>query len=261
MSSIILRNISKKYHIRYKKSLSIRDSIIGLFRPPYKRDELWALGDINLNVKKGEALGVIGKNGCGKTTLLKILCGIIRPTRGSMRIEGTISGVLELCAGFQDNLTGRENIYLNGLFLGLSRKEIQKKLDAVIDFADIGNFIDTAVRTYSAGMYMRLGFAIAMCLPEPDILLVDEVIAMGDKAFQDKCLYKMKEFKESGKTIVLVSHDTNLIKRFCDRAILVDQGAVIADGPAEQIIQKYSSLQAGIFVLDGQRMQKDNAPV
>lgn len=261
MLLITLNNISKKYLVRYKKTLSIRDSVIGLFRPACKRNDFWALKDINLEVKKGEALGVIGKNGCGKTTLLKILCGIIKPTRGAKKINGKISGLLELCSGFQDNLSGRENICINGLFLGLSRNEIRKKLDMVIDFSDIGNFIDAAVRTYSAGMYLRLGFAIAMCLPEPDILLVDEVIAMGDKAFQDKCLHKMKEFKESGKTIVLVSHDTNLIKRFCDRAILVDQGAIIADGPAEQIIQKYSSLQAGIFVLDGQRMQKDNAPV
>ncbi|MEW6101540.1 MAG: ABC transporter ATP-binding protein [Candidatus Omnitrophota bacterium] len=207
----------------------------------FPRGEFFALKGVSLALKREECLGVIGRNGSGKTTLLKIICGVSKPTSGELEIIGRRMGILELCAGFEGDLTGRENIYLNGALLGLLSKEIGEKIESIIDFADIGDFIDAPVRTYSNGMYLRLGFAIAVNI-SADILIIDEVFAVGDEAFQEKCLKKLKEFKSQGKTIVFVSHDLKMIKEICDRVIVMEQGSIISDAGPQEAIKKYLSL-------------------
>lgn len=241
MFAIQLANICKRYLLEYRDRLSLKKSFLNLFKGNKRQKEFCALKEIILDIPKGQTLGIIGKNGSGKTTLLKLICGITKPTIGSLKVNGRVTGLLELGAGFQGDLTGRENIYLNGLILGLSKKEIQKNINSIIDFADIGEFIDVPVRTYSAGMHLRLGFAIAAQL-DPDILLIDEVLAVGDATFQKKCLTKLEDFKEDGKTILFVSHNLNLIRQLCQRVILIDKGTIVCDGDFEEVINKYFAL-------------------
>lgn len=241
MFIVQLKNVGKKYLLEYRNRLSIKESFLNLCKGAPKRKEFWALKEINLDIPKGQTLGVIGRNGSGKTTFLKLLCGVIKPTEGSLKVNGRVVGLLELGAGFQGDLTGRENIYLNGSILGLSRRQIQRNIDSIIDFADIGEFIDALVRTYSAGMYLRLGFAIAMHV-NPDILLIDEVLAVGDAAFQNRCLDKITEFKKEGKTIVFVSHNLNMVRQICERVILIDKSNVITDRDPDTVINRYICL-------------------
>lgn len=238
MSALELKEIEKSYLLDYRYKVSLKSELLNLFKKNSRPKRFWALKDINLSVQKGETLGIIGRNGSGKTTLLKIICGITRPTKGTIKIDGKVVALSELGAGFQGDLTGRENIYLNGAILGLSRKEIQKRIPSIIDFADIGNFIEAPVRTYSTGMYLRLGFAIATHI-DADILLIDEILAVGDAGFQSKCLKKMDMFKNQGKTIILVSHNLDIIKRFCERVILIDKSNIVSDGKPEAVINRY----------------------
>ena len=201
-------------------------------------DIIWALRDVSFEIKSGETVGIIGSNGAGKSTLLKILSRITQPTRGTAVVNGRVSSLLEVGTGFHPDLTGRENVYLNGAILGMSRKEIDQKFDDIVDFADVGKFIDTPVKRYSSGMGLRLAFSVAAHL-EPEILMVDEVLAVGDIRFQKKCLTKMGEVARTGRTVLYVAHNMPAISRLCQRAILMGNGRVIQDGPAHEVISTY----------------------
>jgi ABC-type polysaccharide/polyol phosphate transport system ATPase subunit len=207
-------------------------------------DEFWALRDVSFTVEQGEAVGVIGPNGAGKSTLLKLLSEISAPTAGEIRLYGRLSALIEVGSGFHPELTGRENVFLSGSILGMRRAEIVAKLDQIIDFADIGDFIDAPVKWYSSGMYVRLGFAIAAHL-DPQILLVDEALAVGDEAFQRKCHDRISSLLEAGKTIIFISHDLLSVERLCDRALLMQHGRVALDGSPAEVVAAYRRAVAG----------------
>lgn len=253
MENIIeVKNLSKKYFIGHQQKGAVsygtlRDELAGMIRKPFKwllghretTDHVWALKDINFSLGKGEILGLIGPNGAGKSTLLKVLTRITPPSEGEVTIRGRVSSLLEVGTGFHPELTGRENIYLNGAILGMTKKEIDKKFDEIVDFAEIRKFLDTPAKRYSTGMYMRLAFSVAAHL-DPDILLVDEVLAVGDDAFQKKSLGKMDEItKKGGRTIVFVSHNMGAIKRLCSKTILLDHGKVIKNGDTDEVVEFY----------------------
>jgi lipopolysaccharide transport system ATP-binding protein len=204
-------------------------------------DWVWALKDINFEVKQGEVLGIIGKNGAGKSTLLKILSQVTSPTLGEIKIKGRIASLLEVGTGFHPELTGRENIFLNGAILGMTKAEIKSKLEEIVDFSGVEKYVDTPVKRYSSGMMVRLGFAVAAHL-EPEILIVDEVLAVGDAEFQKKCVGKMKDVSGAGRTVLFVSHQMGIINQLCDRAILLKAGTVFADGPTKKIVDFYLNL-------------------
>src|SRR5579863_600051 len=224
----------------------LRDSIMRFARNPVaalrrsKQETFWALKDVSLEVKEGEVLGLIGRNGAGKTTLLKILSRITRPTTGWAEIHGRVGSLLEVGTGFHPELTGRENTYLSGAILGMGKAEITRKFDEIVAFAELEQFIDTAVKHYSSGMYVRLAFAVAAHL-EPEILLVDEVLAVGDIKFQKKCLGKMGDVARAGRTVVLVSHQLNQIRRLCHRTVWLEGGAVRQVGPTAEVVNAYES--------------------
>ena len=219
----------------------VRSPLAALRRTP--QDNFWALRNVSLEVREGEVLGLIGRNGAGKTTLLKVLSRITRPTVGWAEIHGRVRSLLEVGTGFHGELTGRENTYLSGSILGMTRREIDRKFDEIVAFAEIDKFIDTPVKRYSSGMYVRLAFAVAAHL-EPEILLVDEVLAVGDINFQKKCLGKMGDVARAGRTVVLVSHQLNQIRRLCQRVMWVDGGEVRQDGPAHEVVSAYESAMA-----------------
>ncbi|MFA5033444.1 MAG: ABC transporter ATP-binding protein [bacterium] len=239
-----VENVSKKFCKSLKNSMlygagDIIKSSIGMNRNSGKlrKDEFWALDGISFELKKGEALGIIGPNGSGKTTLLKLLNGIFMPDKGKIEMKGKVGALIELGAGFHQMLTGRENIYINGAILGMSKKEINEKFDSIVDFADIGDFLDAPVKHYSSGMYIRLGFAIAIH-SEPDILLIDEILSVGDISFQAKCLERMKKFMED-KSILFISHNLTTVKGLCKKSILVSKGKTIDSGDSERVIDDY----------------------
>ena len=200
--------------------------------------DFWALKDVSFQIERGEAVGIIGHNGAGKSTILKLLYNITTPTRGEIRINGRLAALIEVASGFHPELTGRENVYLNGSLLGMKRREITGKLDSIVDFAGVTQFIDTPVKRYSSGMYLRLGFAIAAHL-DPDVLLLDEILAVGDAEFQSKCIERINQLKASGKTIVFVSHNLAAVESLCDRVFLLRQGELYSSGPPRQVISEY----------------------
>lgn len=204
---------------------------------------IWALKDVSFEIKKGETLGIIGPNGSGKSTLLKLLAQITEPTEGEIYVSGRVTALIELGAGFHPELTGRENIYLSGAILGLKKKEVDAKFNEIVDFADLWDFIDTPVKHYSSGMYVRLGFAVAVSI-DPEILLVDEVLAVGDAAFRKRCLERMDAFIKAGKTLIIVTHSLEEVRRIARRAILIDHGLIKADGLPGDVIAHYTSLFA-----------------
>lgn len=208
-------------------------------RTTYHRFE--AVKRVSFKIFRGSTTGIIGRNGSGKSTLLKLIAGVYEPTEGHVRVSGTIAPLIELGAGFHHELTGRENILINGLLLGLTKRQVQEREQRIIDFAEIGDFIDSPVKQYSSGMYMRLGFAVATEV-DPDILLIDEILAVGDASFREKCYDRLRTFRERGKTIVIVSHDAGMISGFCDRVLLINKGELIADGPPDEVISQYTQL-------------------
>ena len=226
---------------------SLRDLIPALTGRMFRQQELsqsdkrefWALQDISFEVKRGEAFGIIGPNGAGKSTMLKVLSRVMKPTRGSIFVNGRISALIELGAGFHQDFTGRENIYLCGTILGMDRREIDAKFDKIVEFSGLEEFIDTPVKRYSSGMYARLGFSVAVHV-HPEILLVDEVLSVGDYVFQNKCVERMQEVIQSGATVLFVSHNLRTIARFCHRCLLLERGRVVMTGPAEEVIAAYS---------------------
>src|SRR5215469_10410878 len=239
--------LSKRYRIgEHERYLALRDVFTRALRSPLsalrrpKDETFWALKDVSLEVREGEVLGLIGRNGAGKTTLLKILSRITQPTTGWAEIHGRVGSLLEVGAGFHPELTGRENAYLSGAILGMSKEEITRKFDEIVAFAELEKFIDTPVKHYSSGMYVRLAFAVAAHL-EPEILLVDEVLAVGDIKFQKKCLGKMGDVARAGRTVVLVSHQMNQMRRLCDRVVWVDGGAIRMIGTAHEVVSAYEA--------------------
>jgi len=254
MSNIIkVENLSKKYRILHAKKgakySTLRDEMTNIFKKPLQyltgkrieKDSIWALKNINLEIKEGEILGIIGPNGAGKTTLLKILSRIVSPTEGRAVIKGRVGSLLEVGTGFHPELTGRENIYLNGAILGMSKKEIERKFNQIVDFAGVEKFLDVPAKRYSSGMFVRLAFSVAAHL-EPDILLVDEVLAVGDAEFQKKSLGRMKEItKNAQRTILFVSHNMTAIRQLCQRTILIENGHILMDGNSEAVIKAYLS--------------------
>jgi ABC-2 type transport system ATP-binding protein len=231
-----LEGVSKRFRIYRRRHQSLKELLVKRSRGDW--EELWALKDVSFEVPRGQTLGVIGENGSGKSTTLKLLAGILQPDGGTVVVQGRLSSLLELGAGFQPEYTGRENVYLYGALLGLRRRDISRHFDEIVDFSGIEPALDYPVKNYSSGMYMRLAFAVAVHL-DPEILLIDEVLAVGDAAFQNKCFQRLQRFREEGRTIVLVSHDLESIRRFCERAIWLDHGHIGADGPPDQSIQKY----------------------
>ncbi len=246
---IRVENLGKQYQIgsKAKHYSTFRESIVNSLRKPIdllsgktkvKKNTFWALQDLNFEINPGEVVGIIGRNGAGKSTLLKILSRITEPTAGRAELYGRVGSLLEVGTGFHPELTGRENIFLNGAILGMKREEIAKKFDEIVDFAEVEQFIDTPVKRYSSGMYMRLAFAIAANL-EPEILVVDEVLAVGDAEFQKKCLGKMDDISKGGRTVLFVSHNMGTILQLCRSCILLDKGKVIAEGAPASIVEKY----------------------
>lgn len=239
-SVIQFDNISKRFLIRRESPRSFQELALNLLRLKGNgpREEFWALRDVSFEVQPGEMLGIIGPNGAGKSTILKLISRVIEPTTGQIVTRGRISALLELGVGFHPDLTGRENVFLNGSILGLSRKEIKQRFDSIVDFAGIGSFIDAPVRLYSSGMYVRLGFSIAIHA-EPEVLLIDEVLAVGDHSFQNKCLDSIRELRRQGVTVLLVSHELEKIRGMCDRALWIEHGQVQAIGDVERVIHAY----------------------
>jgi ABC-type polysaccharide/polyol phosphate transport system ATPase subunit len=233
--------VSRRFLVYPQPQVTLKEAV--LRRRHLRRTEVWAVRDVSFAIEPGEAVGVIGRNGSGKTTLLRLIAGIFRPSSGRLDVGGDVASLLELGAGFHPDFTGRENVYMNGAIHGLKRRYVESKIDEIVSFAELERFIDVPVRTYSAGMYMRLGFSVAAHL-DPDVLLLDEVFAVGDEAFQRKCMGKILDLKARGRTLLFVSHSAPAVERLCERAVLLRDGHVMADGPARDSIAEYQRLLA-----------------
>jgi ABC-type polysaccharide/polyol phosphate transport system ATPase subunit len=242
MNAIEVSHVSKVYrrYARRRQFATLKSALLsGSLISDLKADETFqALSDVSFTVAAGHTYGIIGRNGSGKSTMLKLVAGITRPTSGSVSVEGRVSALIELGAGFHPEISGRENVFINGIMLGLSKREISRRFDEIVDFAELKDFIDAPVKTYSSGMYMRLGFAVAIHV-DPDVLLVDEVLAVGDEGFTHKCLDKFAEFRRRGKTILLVTHSLGLVERFCDEALWLDGGKVKGTGDPRRVVGAY----------------------
>ena len=237
-TAVEVRGLGVRYDLRLSNQVSVRRAFLGMLRPTLRPSHFWALRDVDFDVHRGEAVGIIGANGAGKSTLLQVLARIIEPSAGSLTIRGRVTGLLSLGAGFDPNLSGRENIELVGALLRLTRAEILARRDEIVDFADIGQFIDAPVKTYSSGMRARLGFAISTAA-DPDILLLDEVMAAGDAAFREKSKERVGQLVASAGAVVVVSHDLAWVSSFCSRALLVESGSIALDGPATTVVTEY----------------------
>jgi lipopolysaccharide transport system ATP-binding protein len=242
---IQINNVSKSFLVRHNRSSSLKSSFIGLFHPRYResRERLWALREISFTIMSGETLGLVGRNGSGKSTLLRIIAGIYQPTSGAIRVNPSLSvgAMIELGVGFHPELTGKENVFLGASIHGLSRKEIETVYPSVVEFAELDGFMDLPIKNYSSGMHARLGFSLAVNL-RPDVLLVDEILSVGDEAFQRKCIETMKKIQGAGKTVVFVSHNSETIQNFCSRVCLLDEGSLKALGAASDVLREYHDL-------------------
>jgi ABC-2 type transport system ATP-binding protein len=232
--SVDVRSVSKRFRLAHGKHRSLKERVI--HRERVSHEDFWALKDVSIEVKEGETLGILGRNGSGKSTLLKCICGVLQPTSGEVAVRGKLAGLLELGAGFQPDLSGRENIYLNGSLLGMTKREVDKVFDAIVDFSELEEFIDNAVKFYSSGMYIRLGFAVAVNV-DPDILVIDEVLAVGDERFQRKCIDRIKAFQVEGRTILLVTHSPDQVRTICDRAVVLSHGAMVGEGDPGEVVR------------------------
>src|SRR5512145_327252 len=234
-ASKLYRRFGRRRQFATLKSALLSGSLIRDLKP----DETFAaVQDVSFTLPAGRTLGVIGRNGSGKSTMLKLVAGITKPTEGTVRVQGRISALIELGAGFHPEISGRENVFINGIMLGLSKKEIARRFDEIVDFAELRDFIDAPVKTYSSGMYMRLGFAVAIHV-DPEVLLIDEVLAVGDQAFTAKCIDKFAEFRRRNRTILLVTHSLDMVERFCDRALWLDKGKTLAEGEPKRVVASY----------------------
>ena len=235
--SVIVKDVTKTFDVYYDKSNTVKESLLSLFSRNRKEKRV-VLDDISLKIKKGEAVALIGTNGSGKSTLLKLMTKIIYPNKGKIETHGKLTSLLELGAGFHPDFSGRENIYFNASIFGLTKKEIDQRLDKIIEFSELGEYIDNPVRTYSSGMYMRLAFSIAINV-DAEILLVDEILAVGDQHYQKKCIAKMNELKKAGKTMVFVSHAMDQVYGLCDRAVWICDGKIRMDGTPKKVVPEY----------------------
>jgi len=236
--AVQVENVSVRYAMPGERFSTFKEYAIRRLQGRVSRQALWAVRNVSFAVGRGEVYGLIGRNGAGKSTLLKVIARVLRPTSGRVRIEGRVAPLLEFGAGFHPELTGRENVFLNGALLGFTRRQMQEKLDRIVDFAELGAFIDAPLRTYSSGMAARLGFAVATDV-DPEVLIVDEVLAVGDEAFQNKCEARMSGFRDRGATVLLVSHNVRTVSGLCSRAVWLEQGSVKAEGPAQAIVEEY----------------------
>ncbi|MDI3341204.1 MAG: polysaccharide ABC transporter ATP-binding protein [Sphaerobacter sp.] len=239
--AVELRGVSRRFRLHHETRTSFQDWFIGLVRPRGKGEEFWALRDISFSLRRGESLGILGRNGAGKSTLLKLITRVLEPTSGEIIVNGRTLAMLELGAGFHPELSGRDNVYLNGSIYGYSRRQMAEKFDRIVAFAELERFIDTPVKHYSLGMFMRLGFSIAVHL-DPDILVIDEVLSVGDAAFQRKGYQALRDLKANGTTILFVSHWPELVREFCDRAILLQEGRLIDNGPVDAVAAHYERM-------------------
>jgi ABC-2 type transport system ATP-binding protein len=248
--TVDISNVSKRFRLYHGRPDSLKERVISLGRIPY--EDFWALNDVSFHVDEGETMGLLGHNGSGKSTLLKCVAGILRPTSGTITTRGRLAALLELGAGFHPDLTGRENVYLNGSILGFSRAEIDGRFDEIVAFSELDAFIDQQVKHYSSGMYARLGFAVAVNV-DPDVLLVDEVLAVGDEAFQRKCLDRVRRFQREGRTVFFVTHAADLVRQICDRAAVLDHGRLVTVASPPEAINEFRQtlLARGIDIPDG----------
>jgi len=237
-AAVRVENVSVRYAMPGERFSTFKEYAIRRLQGRVSRQALWAVRNVSFEVGRGEVYGLIGRNGAGKSTLLKVIARVLRPTSGRVRIEGRVAPLLEFGAGFHPELTGRENVFLNGALLGFTRRQMQEKFDRIVDFAELWAFIDAPLRTYSSGMAARLGFAVATDV-DPEVLIVDEVLAVGDEAFQNKCEARMSGFRDRGATILLVSHNVRTVRGLCSRAVWLEQGNVKAEGPAQAIVEEY----------------------
>lgn len=250
MTAIELEGVSKRFRLRTIQpattlKTAIVDGILGRVRDHGTRREpvFQAIRDITLTIREGQTFGIIGRNGSGKSTLLKLMARIYRPDAGRVRVYGRLAGLLELGAGFHPEFSGRENVFINGIVLGLSKREVRRRLDEIVKFAELERFIDEPVRTYSSGMYMRLGFSVAIHT-DPDILLIDEILSVGDEGFRRKCLDRIQDLQRKGKTLVLVSHDLPSVARWCDEAVWLEGGVIREQGDPQKVIEAYERVMA-----------------
>ena len=226
--AVDVRDVSKRFRLAHGQYKTVKERLIHGGRRKSTED-FWALNEVSLTVKEGETVGILGRNGSGKSTLLKCICGVLQPTSGEVAVRGKLAGLLELGAGFQQDLTGRENIYLNGSLMGMSKRDVERVFDAIVDFSELEEFIDGPVKFYSSGMYVRLGFAVAVNM-DPDVLVIDEVLAVGDERFQRKCIGRVKEFQREGRTILLVTHSADTVRSICDRGVVLSHGNLVGEG-------------------------------
>jgi ABC-type polysaccharide/polyol phosphate transport system ATPase subunit len=238
---IRLENVTQRFRVIQERPDTLRELFAKMLRHQASYHNFEAVRNVSFEVPAGQMMAIIGRNGSGKSTLLKIIAGVYRPTKGSVEIHGSIAPLIELGAGFHHELTGRENILVNGLLLGYSKREMLERQERIIEFADIGDFIDAPIKQYSSGMSMRLAFAVATEV-NPDILLVDEILAVGDAGFKEKCFERIRNFRASGKTIILVTHAMTDVQALCERVILLEQGSIICDGPPQEAVPMYNSL-------------------
>lgn len=240
-SVISFVDVVQRFRVIQERPDTLREMFARLHRRRTSYHDFEAVKHVSFEVQHGSTVGLIGRNGSGKSTILKIIAGVYRPTTGRVNVCGSVAPLIELGAGFHHELTGRENILINGLLLGLTRRQILQRQQAIIDFAEIGEFIDSPVKQYSSGMYMRLAFSVATEV-DPDILLIDEILAVGDASFRKKCNERIRSFRARGKTMVMVSHDMGTITALCDRVLLVNKGEIVADGPPQRVIERYNQL-------------------
>jgi ABC-2 type transport system ATP-binding protein len=243
-NAVAVQEVSKRFRLYHEKYTSLKEKVIHIGRTPY--EDLWAVNDVSFEVKEGETVGILGRNGSGKSTLLKCICGVLQPTLGQVVVRGQLAGLLELGAGFQQDLSGRENIYLNGSMLGMSKRDVDRVFDDIVEFAELEQFIDNQVKFYSSGMYVRLGFAVAVNV-DPDVLVIDEVLAVGDERFQRKCMDRIRSFQSQGRTILFVSHSPDQVRAICDRAVVLSGGQMIGLGPPGEAVRLFREtlLEAG----------------
>lgn len=241
VNRIHFENVVQRFRLIRERPDTLREVFTHLFRNRSSYHEFEALKNVSFSIPDGQVVGIIGRNGSGKSTILKIIAGVYLPTSGRVSVSGKVAALIELGAGFHADLTGRENILLNGLLLGLTKREIQACEQRILEFAELGEFIDSPIKQYSSGMFMRLGFAIATEV-DPDILLMDEILAVGDAPFQEKCRARLDDFRKRRKTIIFVSHDLGAVRTLCERAILIQGGILVADGPADEVASQYEEL-------------------
>jgi lipopolysaccharide transport system ATP-binding protein len=241
MDAIKVNNISKKFRIPHEKKSTLFQHIIGIVKRQFDYEEFWALQDVSFSIKKGETFGIIGANGSGKSTLLKMLAKVLYPDKGSVTVDGKVAPFLELGVGFQPELTAQENVYIYSSVLGINRKEVNQNFNNIFDFAELSRFKNMKIKNFSSGMYLRLAFSVAVHA-DPEILLIDEVLTVGDEAFQKKCTDKINNFRENGKTIVFVSHSLSIVNNLCQRSILLDHGNIISTGDTPKVINDYHAI-------------------